>query len=170
MNFNKTEKHRDQKHGARALSDCLPRCLDWRLLLFMTPILRATERIRDTVRQMSALALCSRHECCWLPHQRRGRGRGKKRERNGVSAEEKMEGTEEGKQRVEEDNRKEAGVRPHLAQASSVGQDLLCHVSVRQQPVWSESDTTSLDTLQAATLTPTDPREEQETSCALYPH
>ncbi len=146
-----------------ALLDCLPQCLDWRMLLLVTLMLRATDRIRDTARQMSALALCSRHECCWHTHQRRERG-----ERNGVSTEEKMDGTQKGGERKEnrekEDNRRGAGV------SSEIRWDLLCHAAVRQQPVWSESDAASLDIPQAVSLTRADPREEQETSHALRCH
>lgn len=40
---------------------------------------------------------------------------------------------------------------------SEIRQDLLCHVAVRQQPVWSESGAASLDIPQAVTLTQTDP-------------
>lgn len=170
----KPEKHRDQNTEIE-LSDCLPRCLDWRLLLFMTPMLRATDRIRDTVRQMSALALCSRHECCWHTHQRRGWG-GSKRERNGVSKEE-MARERRGEKRKQRGKGKQEGgaslpseIRHRTKQTSSVGQDLFCHVSVREQPVWSERDTTGLDKPQAVTLTLTDPGEEVETSCALLQH
>ena len=53
---------------------CLPRCLDWRVPLFMTPKLRATAQIMDTVRQMSAQVLCSRHVCCWHGLQKSGEG------------------------------------------------------------------------------------------------
>lgn len=69
----------------------------------MTPMLRATDRIRDTVRQMSALALRSRHECCWHTHQRRnGGGHG------GEDGWHKQE--RRGKNWEKEENQKEVGV------------------------------------------------------------
>lgn len=90
-NFNfKTEKHGDQ-NVETVLSDCLPRCLDWQLLLFVTPMLRATDQIRDTVRQMSALALCSKHGL--LAHTPKKRGGGPKGENRVGTEEEKMDGT-----------------------------------------------------------------------------
>lgn len=95
--MSETEKHGDQNTEIE-LSDCLPRYLDGRLLLFVTPMLRATDQIRDTVRQMSALALCSRHECCWHTHQR-WRG-GQKRE-NRVSKEREDGWREKGERRNE---------------------------------------------------------------------
>lgn len=56
-------------------------------------MLRATDQIRDAVRQMSALALCSRHECCWHTHQRSVcGGGGEQKGENRVSTEEKMDG------------------------------------------------------------------------------
>lgn len=73
--------HKDQ-NTEMELSDCLPWYLDGLLLLFMTPMLWATDQIRDTVRQMSALVLCSRHECCWHTHQSKREG-GKRREQGG---------------------------------------------------------------------------------------
>lgn len=71
-----------------------------------------TDRIRDTVRQMSALALCSRHECCWHTHQKKKkRGGGGSREKQGE------QGGEDGwhkrkENRGEEENRKEVCVCP----------------------------------------------------------
>lgn len=92
-------------------------------------------------------------------------------ERNGVSTEEKMDGTKK-KRRGEE--RKQRGKRKTgrrwESALSEIRQDLLCHVAVRQQPVWSESGAASLDIPQAVTLTQTDPGEEQETSHALQRH
>lgn len=64
----------------------------------------------------------------------------------GVSTEEKLDGTKKREERKKEENRKEVGVCPrkigHHA-ALSAEWDLLRDVSVRQQPVWSESGTTS---------------------------
>ncbi|KAK5854088.1 hypothetical protein PBY51_015186 [Eleginops maclovinus] len=78
----------------------------------MTPMLRAADQIRDTVRQMSALVLCSRHECCWHTHQRKGRtAKGENR----VGTEEAWceKGLEGEETREEEDKRKERkGVCP----------------------------------------------------------
>lgn len=80
VNFNekRRERHWETKTQEIELWDCLPLCLDWRLLLFVTPMLRATDQIRDAMRQMSALALCSRHECCWHTNRRGMAARGKK--------------------------------------------------------------------------------------------
>lgn len=82
MRETEKQRHKQTKSTETELSDCLPWCLDWRLLLFMTPKLQDTDQIRDTVRQMSTLALCSRHECCWQTHQRR-EGETSTRERTG---------------------------------------------------------------------------------------
>lgn len=64
---------------------------------------------------------------------------GGKRERNGVSTEEKDGWHEKGRERRENKEGKQEGggslpseIRRHTTQASCAGRDLLCHVSVRQ--------------------------------------
>lgn len=107
------------------------------------------------MRQMSAPALCSRHECCWHTHQRREgqerrRGAGAKGEKRGEDGwngkSERREGGggggkyERGEVDVES---LPSEARRHAAQAPSAGRDMLRHVSVKHEPVWSESDTAS---------------------------
>lgn len=83
----------------------------------VTPMLRATDQIRDTVQQMSSLALCCSHECCWHTRQRTRRGGGSKRGENRVGTEEKMDGV-----------KKEGGGEKFAAQTSSAGRDPHCRV------------------------------------------
>lgn len=61
-------------------------------------------------------------------------------------------------------------IRHHTAVTSFRGRDPLCHVSVRQQPVWSESDTTSLNIPRGATCTLSGLWEKQDTSHVLNHH
>lgn len=91
-------------------------------------------------------------------------------ERNGVSTEEKMDGTKKKEGRGKKTEGKRKTGRRWESALSEIRQDLLCHVAVRQQPVWSESGAASLDIPQAVTLTQIDPGEEQETSHALQRH
>lgn len=57
--------------------------------------------------------------------------------------------------------------RHHILQTSSLEWDLLCHVSVSQQRVGSESDTTGLDIFQAVSVTLTELEEKWKTSYEL---
>ncbi len=91
-------------------------------------------------------------------------------ERNGVSTEEKMDGMKKKEGRGKKTEGKRKTGRRWESALSEIRQDLLCHVAVRQQPVWSESGAASLEIPQAVTLTQTDPGEEQETSHALQRH
>lgn len=110
---------------------------------------RRADQIRDTVRQMSALAFCSRLRAA------------------GANTKEDREKTARAKAAREDIwHRKEQCrggrcapgsllIQRHAAAAAG---RLLCHGSVRQQPVWAQSDTTSLDKLAGADLTLTDLR------------
>lgn len=80
-----------------------------------------------------------------------------------------MDGTKKGGERKENRGR-EGKQEGGGSLPSEIRRDLLCHVAVRQQPVWSESGAASLDIPQAVTLTLTDPGEEQETLHALHGH
>lgn len=97
-------------------------------------MLRATDQIRDAVRQMSALALCSRHECCWHTHQRRA-GEKTQKGKNSVSTEEKMDGMKKERREKETETRKEE-------KRTGGGRGELCHrgsdVTSRRLHRWDE--------------------------------
>lgn len=121
-------------------------------------MLRTTDQIRDTVRQMSALVLCSRHEHYWHTNQRKGGGRKKKE--SWASTDEKMDDRRrKGGKRKREQRRtakdrewKELEFKHHMPHTSLVEWNLLWHVSVSRQPVGSEGDTESLDVSQVAAV------------------
>lgn len=99
------------------------------------------------------------------PKTRRGKKskKGKKREReNRVSTEEKMDGVKKERQERKREGGRVCPRKSHVTPRRLPRRDLLCHVSVTQQPVWSESDTTSLDIPRAVSLSLADPREEQQ--------
>lgn len=126
----------------------VPWCQDWLLLHSLTSVhWRRTDQIRDTMRQMSALAFCSRLRAA------------------GANTKEDREKTARAKAAREDIWHKTEQCRGGrcapgsvLIQRHTAARRLLCHGSVRQQPVWAQSDTASLDKPGAAALTPTDPR------------
>lgn len=166
VNFNEKRP----KSAETELSDCLPWCPDWRLLLFMTPMLRATQIGSGTLcdrclpwRSVPGMSAAGTHT-----KRRKKRGGGFKRETGGARRKRWM-AQEKRKQRGR--GKQEGGVclPSEVGRQATQRRDPLCHVSVRQQPALLESDTTSLDIPQAVTPTLADPGEEQEDSHALQP-
>lgn len=132
-------------------------------------MLRATDQIRDAVRQMSALALCSRHECCWHTHQRSVcGGEGSKRGVSRVSREEKMDGMKKGEERNQRGRRRKTEEGEGMRRVCHRDSDVTSRRLHRWDEIYSvmflsvsnqsgqESDATSLDIPRAATLTLTD--------------
>lgn len=120
-------------------------------------MLRATDQIRDAVRQMSALALCSRHECCWHTNRRGMAARGKAR---GKKGREQSEHRGRGGWHEMGEQEKKKGVGEfacHFLQTSSAGRDILRHISVRNQ--FGQKEMLQVQTY-LQQLTPTDLGDE----------